>query len=195
MSNYPGALRCTCDSDGEDYPLGANNSPPKKKPRQGRGYKQNASIQHKSLVASLQRARKFKQRQAILASAPDSFLKYLLNQTRRLASGAVRVSPAQRKRLLPYRRTLIELAKVNNLKQLRRRISTGGRPQRGGILPFLPFLFALGPLLAKGLAVGAATAAGGFAVKKALGSIKDETVPQTGSGAYRRNGRTSRYYY
>ena len=193
---YCSGLTCTCDSDGEDHPrtpLGGYDSPPRKKPRQGRGYKQNAYIQHKRLIATLKRARNIKQRQAILASAPNSFIQYLRSQTRRLASGAILVSPAQRKRLLPFGRRLIALAKVKSLNQVRRRISSGGRTQKGGIFPILPFLIGLGPLLAKGLAVGAASAAGGLAVKKIF-SNRDEPVPQTGSGAYRRNGRTPSYY-
>jgi VIT1/CCC1 family predicted Fe2+/Mn2+ transporter len=146
---------------------------------------------HQSLIASLKRARYSKQRQAILSNAPDSFIRYLRNLTQRLVSGKVRVNSTQRKRLLPYGKKLIQVAKLKQLNQLRRRVSTGGKSQKGGILPIIPFLLGLGPLLAKGLAVGAATAAGSFAVKKALGSSNNEPVPQTGSGAYRRN----QHYY
>jgi VIT1/CCC1 family predicted Fe2+/Mn2+ transporter len=85
---------------------------------------------------------------------------------------------------LPYGKKLIQLAKLKNFNQLHRRISTGGKSQKGGILPIIPFLIGLGPLLAKGLAVGAATAAGSLAVKKAF---SNEPVPQTGSGTHRRN--------
>ena len=173
--------------------LGGYDSPPRKKPRVGRGYKHYRPVQnqHQSLIASLKRARKSKQRQAILSNAPNSFIRYLKSLTQRLVSGRVRVNSAQRKRLLPYGKKLIQLAKLKNFNQLRRRISTGGKSQKGGILPIIPFLIGLGPLLAKGLAVGAATAAGGLAVKKAFGSSNNELVSQTGSGAYRQN----RYYY
>ena len=192
---YYSELQCTCDSDGEDYPrtpLGGYDSPPRKKQRVGQGYKHyQPSAVHQSLIASLKRARYSKQRQAILSNAPDSFIRYLRNLTQRLVSGEVRVNSTQRKRLLPYGKKLIQVAKLKQLNQLRRRVSTGGRTQKGGILPIIPFLLGLGPLLAKGLAVGAATAAGSIAVKKALSSSNNEPVSQTGSGAYRRN----QHYY
>ena len=191
---YCSGLQCTCNSDGEDRPrtpLGGYDSPPRKKPRQGRGYKhyRAPAVNHQSLIASLKRARQPKQRQAILANAPSSFIRHLRNLTRQLASGNVRVSAAQRKRLLPYGNKLIQFAKLNSINQLRRRAVTGGRTQKGGILPIIPFLIGLGPLLAKGLAIGAASAVGSLAVKKVL---SNDSVPQTGSGAY---GRKRYYYY
>ena len=181
---YCAGLQCTCDSDGEDRPRtplgGYDSPPPKKKRKHGQGYKHDRSPHH-NLIASLKRTLPLKQRKAILANAPNSFLQYLRNLTRRLVSGRVRVNSAQRKRLLPY-------GKLRSLNQVRQRLIAGNQSQKGGILPIIPFLIGLGPLLAKGLAVGAATAAGSLAVKKAF---SNEPIPQTGSGTHRRNN----YYY
>ena len=186
---YCSGLQCTCDSDGEERPrtpLGGYDSPPRKKPKQGQGYKHH-DVQRK-MIAKFQRARGVKQRRAILTKAPSGFIRLLNNLARRLVSGTVRVTQKQRRRLLPHRKRLIKFSKIKNLSQLRRRVSEN--PQKGGILPIIPFLLGLGPLIAKGLAFGAASAAGGVAIKKAFGSGQHEQVPQTGSGAFRRGWRS-----
>lgn len=182
-------LECNCNSDGEKRmrtPLGGYGSA-----RQGQGYKHLNF--YKSLIDRLRRARGPKARRSVIATAPDNFIRFLASLSRKLVSGAVRVSAKHRRRLLPYGSKLIQFAKTKNVDQLRHRASTGGKSQKGGILPIIPFLLSLGPLIAKGLAIGAATAVGGTVVKKIVDSGKNDQqqVPKTGSGAYQRQ----RYYY
>ena len=197
MSSYPFAnsggyyntVRCTCDSGG---------SPPKKMTKRGKGYKHYSSdlMPHRSLIESLQRARNLKHSQAILTTAPGSFIRFISHLTKGLVSGALRVSSSQIKRLIPYRGKLIKFSKLRNIKQLRRRACTGGKTQKGGILPIIPFLISLGPLLAKGLAVGVASAAAGAVTKTVIDKIKgNESAPQTGSGTFRRKGKSPYYYH
>ena len=179
-------LECNCNSDGNKRkrtPLGSS--------RKGQGYKHLNF--YKSLIDRLRRARGSKARRSLIATAPDNFIRFLASLSRKLASGGVRVSAKHRRRLEPYGTKLIQFAKTKNVDQLRHRASTGGKSQKGGILPIIPFLLSLGPLIAKGLAVGAASAVGGTVVKKIIDSGRNDQqqVPQTGSGAYQRQ----KYYY
>jgi hypothetical protein len=182
-------MECTCDSDFEDdrTPVSWQRYRSSKK---GQGYKHRPS--YYNLIQSLRHAHGLQKRRALIATAPDSFIRFLANLSRKLVSGAIRVNSKQRQRLRQYGPKLVQFAKTKNINQLRRRASTGGKSQKGGLLPIIPLLLGLGPLLAKGLAVGAASALGGTIVKKIVDSGKNESqVPQTGSGAYRR----SQYYY
>jgi hypothetical protein len=152
----------------------------------------SALIQHQSLIESLRRAKTDKDRQVILANAPNSFLSIIAQVIRRIVSGSLRLSDGQRKRLNPYRKPLIHIAKSKQPTKVRHLV----KKQKGGILPLIPILAGLAPLIAKGAAVGLATAAAG-ALGRKIFSPKNETstptVPQTGAGT--RRSASKQFYY
>ena len=176
-------MECTCDSDFEEERAPFSRRPSKSANKE-QGHKRTSA--NNSLIERLPQARGLQKRRALIATAPDSFIRFLANLSRNLVSGAVRVNSRQRRRLQPYGSRLVQFAKTKNISQLRRFASAGGKSQKGGLLPIIPFLLGLGPIIAKGLALGAASAVGGTVVKKIVESGRNEqSVPQTGSGAFR----------
>lgn len=152
----------------------------------------SALIKHQSLIESLRRAKTDKERQVILANAPNNFLSLIAQVIRRIVSGSLQLSNRQRNRLKAYRKPLIHIARFRQPSKVRHLV----RKQKGGILPLIPILAGLAPLIAKGATVGLATAAAGALGRKLFSSGNETpagTVPQTGAGTRRSVGK--HYYY